>query len=54
MLSQAIDEKFQKMKREGRVQPLRANIYYYCFDLKREKAVSLFLSDKKGKRYHFL
>lgn len=40
------------MKGEGRVQPLRANTYNYCSTLKRERAVSLLLSDlfkKKGK-----
>lgn len=35
------------MKEEGKIQALRANIYYYCSALKRERAVSLLLSDKK-------
>lgn len=42
-----------KTKADGRVQPLRADIYYYCSDSKRERDVSLLLSDKKWEKGSF-
>lgn len=41
------------MKADGRVQPLRADIYYYCSDSKRERDVSLLLSDKEWEKGSF-